>query len=202
MMKKKHLEMKLEEIPSHPTPKAELEQYSTPSVIAADVLFTALLNDDIDGREVVDMGCGTGIFSLGAALLGASDVIGIDVDEEAIDTAIKIRNKWGLQDRVEFKVRDVQGYRGTSDTVVMNPPFGAQKRSADIPFLKKAVETAPAIYSLHNIKTVEFIYKFFLNNGYTVVGEKRYMYAIDNMYPFHKKEKKEIEVVLLVSKRK
>ncbi len=201
-MKKKQLEIKLEDIPSHPTPKAELEQYSTPPVIAADILFTALLNGDIDNKKVIDLGCGTGIFSLGSALLGASEVIGVDTDEEAVLTAINVRDGWGLKDIVEFEVEDVEKYQGSSDTVIMNPPFGAQKRGADIPFLNKAVEIAPTIYSLHNAKTVDFIYKFFLNNEYSVVGEKRYMCVINNIYPFHKKEKKEIEVVLLVSKRK
>ncbi len=199
--KKKHLEIKLEEIPSHPKPKAELEQYATPAVIASDILFTALLNGDIKGRKMIDLGCGTGIFSLGAALLGASDVLGIDIDEDAIDTARKMRERWGLGNIVEFKVLDIDEYHGSSDTVIMNPPFGAQKKGADIPFLNKAVETAPKIYCLHNAKTVGFIYEFFLNNQYRIVEEKRYMCAIDNIYKFHKKVKKEIEVVMFVSVR-
>ena len=33
--KKKHLEMILENVPGHPNPKVDLEQYSTPATIAA-----------------------------------------------------------------------------------------------------------------------------------------------------------------------
>jgi len=36
---------------------------------------------DISGCTVADLGCGCGILSIGAALLGASYVLGVDLDE-------------------------------------------------------------------------------------------------------------------------
>ena len=36
--RKKHLEMRLQNIPSHPKPKVNLDQYTTPSIIASDLI--------------------------------------------------------------------------------------------------------------------------------------------------------------------
>src|SRR4030042_577278 len=55
---------------------ARLEQYATPAHIAADMLWEAFTAGDIEGRSVVDLGCGNGVFSIGAKLLGAKDVLG------------------------------------------------------------------------------------------------------------------------------
>lgn len=40
-----------------------------------------------EGMEVLDMGCGSGILSIAAILLGAKSVTGIDIDENAVRTA-------------------------------------------------------------------------------------------------------------------
>ena len=67
--RKKQLEIALQEIPGHPDPRVDLEQYQTPSIIAADLLWNAAAIGDIEGFKVVDLGCGTGIFTLGSALM-------------------------------------------------------------------------------------------------------------------------------------
>lgn len=40
-----------------------------------------------DGDRVLDVGCGSGILSIAAALLGAEDVLGIDIDPVAVEVA-------------------------------------------------------------------------------------------------------------------
>ena len=67
--RKKHLEMRLQSIPSHPKPKVGLEQYTTPSVIASDLLWNAFSLGDIENKNIVDLGCGTGVFAIGSSLL-------------------------------------------------------------------------------------------------------------------------------------
>jgi len=79
-MKRNELERLLQKVPPHSRPKAALEQYSTPASVAADLLWTAYANGDVAGRSVLDLGCGSGILSIGAWALGASDVTGVDID--------------------------------------------------------------------------------------------------------------------------
>ena len=80
----------------------------------------------------------------------------------------------------------------------MNPPFGSQNKGADVPFLKKAFKIASKIYSLHNANTHEFLEKLIEKNGWNIFKEKRYMFEIDRIFEFHKKDKEEFEVVLFM----
>lgn len=194
-MKKNELERKLQRVVPHARPRAHLEQYSTPAAVAADMLFIAYSFGDIAGREVTDLGCGTGILSIGAALLGASKVTGVEVDPEAAADAR--RNIREAEVEVEVAEADVRDVRMRADTVIMNPPFGAQRRNADRPFLEAAVRIAPRVYSLHNARTVEFLTSMVRALGREVFFQKRYKFEIPHMFEFHEKRKKEIEVALL-----
>ena len=44
---------------------------------------------DIDGRAVLDLGCGTGMLGIAAGILGAGTVVGLDVDAGALAAAAK-----------------------------------------------------------------------------------------------------------------
>ena len=41
---------------------------------------------DLESRHVADLGCGCGVLSLGAVMLGAGFVTGFDIDPSALDT--------------------------------------------------------------------------------------------------------------------
>ncbi|HPA98516.1 MAG TPA: 50S ribosomal protein L11 methyltransferase, partial [Methanothrix sp.] len=71
-MKKKQLEMILERLEGFGRPSFQREQYATPATVAAEMLFLAAMHDDLE--TVCDLGCGTGILAIGAALLGARAV--------------------------------------------------------------------------------------------------------------------------------
>lgn len=194
-MKKKELERMLQSVPPHRSPRPSLEQYCTPATIAADVLFTALAFGDIEGCRVVDLGCGTGVFAIGASLLGAALVRGVDIDPDATADAKEAASRLGAE--VEFTVGDVKGFQGEADTVVMNPPFGAQRKKADRPFLEAAVRIAPVVYSLHNASTVPFLEKMVASLDREISFQKSYKFRIPHLFEFHDKQKKEIDVVLL-----
>ena len=68
-MKKKKFEMILQQVPHPIKPLPHLEQYMTPASIVADVLFLAYHWGDIKDKTIIDLGCGTGIFAVGAALV-------------------------------------------------------------------------------------------------------------------------------------
>lgn len=191
-MKKKELEIILQKIPDIPKPSPTLEQYSTPADIAADILFNAY--QDIAGKNVADLGCGTGIFSVGAKLLGAKNVVGIDIDEKAVDAAKECSEKRGL--KIDYRIMDVKDFDEKCDTVIQNPPFGAQTRHADRIFLQKALEIGSVVYTLHLSKTADFVRKFVDNLGGRVVFEKKYKFQIKHTFNFHKKEKAEFEITV------
>jgi len=195
-IKKKDLEIKLEEIPSHPNPTPDLEQYNTPADLASNILFTAFLNRHIKDKDVIDLGCGTGVFSLGAGLLGARSVKGFDLDEDSIKIARKTAAKWGLSENVLFEVKNIENVNSRCDTVLMNPPFGSQKKGADLPFLKKSFEISDFIYTIHNAKTLDFLRNFINENGHKIFLERGYKFTIKKTFDFHTKDKKNIEVVI------
>ncbi len=49
----------------------------------------ALEDIPLEGVSVLDMGCGSGILGIGALLLGAKDVLAVDIDKNAVDIAVK-----------------------------------------------------------------------------------------------------------------
>ena len=198
--KKRHLEMILQRIPPHKSPKVQLEQYMTPANIAADVLWNAYSLGDIEDKKVIDLGCGTGIFAIGAALLGAKEVIGIDVDHDSIKIAKLQASKMGIDNVTEFILEDIKAVNLKADTVIQNPPFGAQKagtKNADRIFMKKAIESAPVVYSFHIKETEEFVEKFFSSVGGYVTYKFYYSFDIPKIYDFHQKEKMSVDVVVL-----
>ncbi|MBZ2166210.1 MULTISPECIES: METTL5 family protein [Methanobacterium] len=198
--KKRQLEMVLQDIPYHESPKINLEQYSTPSVIAADVLWNANSIGDIKGMKVVDLGCGTGIFAIGSALLGAEESVGVDIDIDAISIANSQAEKLGVKSKTNFVTSDIKDFHETADTVIQNPPFGAQKanrKGADRLFIIKALEIAPVVYSFHIGETEEFITNFFKKEGATISHAFHYTFPIPRTYDFHTKDKVNVKVVLL-----
>jgi len=198
--KKRHLEMAIEGITSHPSPRVDLEQYSTPSKIAADLLWNAAALGDIEGFKVVDLGCGTGILAIGAALLGAKEVVGVDQDQKAIDVARNEALAKGLKEVTRFIVADVNLFEEKAATVLQNPPFGAQKahrKEADRIFMTQALKIAPVVYSFHHRDTEEFVVNFFKSRGGYLTHKFYYSFPLPRQYNFHKMELKEVEVVVV-----
>ncbi len=199
-MKKQQLEILLEKVAPHPKPSASLEQYSTPAPIAADVLWFAHSQGDIAGRKVVDLGCGTGILGIGAKLLGAEEVVSVDMDEAAL--AVAMKNAQALNVDISLLTVDVTDFPEPADTVLMNPPFGAQTRHADVPFLERALAIAPVAYTLHNAETEDFVRRKIDELGGQATHRKVYDFPIPHSMPFHREEVREIPVVLFRLERK
>ena len=55
--------------------------------------IAAYTNNDIIGKRVLDLGCGTGRLGLGAAFLGAETVLGVDIDKSALKVAVENSKK-------------------------------------------------------------------------------------------------------------
>jgi len=66
-----------------------------------------LLSDiDVSDCTVLDLGTGSGVLSMAAALSGARRVAGIDVDQDAIDSAETSAKLNALPDTIRFEVSD------------------------------------------------------------------------------------------------
>jgi putative methylase len=200
--RKKHLEMRLQAIPSHPKPKVGLEQYTTPSVIASDLIWNAYSLDDIENKNIVDLGCGTGIFAIGSALMGANLSLGVDVDEDSIMLANEVSQKLNL-DNVDFIIHDINDFDDEFgvDTVFQNPPFGSQKKAdkgQDLKFVQKAIELHPnVLYSFHMASTEEFLIDYYGQNNLEITHIFRYDFPIPKIYDFHTKEKQITDVIVI-----
>ena len=194
-MKRKELEIKLGRLHGFENPSAALEQYSTPSAIASDILFAAYANGDVADKTVNDLGCGTGIFCIGAKILGASVSRGFDVSGDALSIAVKNAEEIGAD--VEFTECDIADVNILSDTSFMNPPFGCQNKHADRPFLEKAISLSDSIYSIHMADTADFLENFVSSRGREIVARATYKYNIPHTFPFHSKTKKEIDVIVV-----
>jgi putative methylase len=189
-MKQKALEMELQKVPPHPSPSPELEQYMTPAHVAAEMLYIAFGHGDIEGKRVLDLGCGTGILTIGAALLGAKEVAGVDVDEESVRLAHRMVVERSLEN-VDLMVLDISEFEDKGDCVIMNPPFGCQTRHADMPFFEKALKLCPTVYSLHLTETEDHIRKMAKELNGEITFERRFTYDIKHLFDFHRKERKE-----------
>ncbi len=190
-MKQVSLEIELSRLKKPINPKAGLEQYPTPPEIAAMLLFRALSDGCVKDKVVADLGCGNGIFAIGASMLGASKVYALDKDEEAIETALK--NSEMFRTEIDFKVGDVAAFDVPVDTVIMNPPFGSQRKNADVPFIEKALEFSKDFYILLNYKAGDFLERIIEKKG-EITWDKNVQIPLAHSYDFHRKEIKNIMV--------
>lgn len=195
--KKKHLEMAIQKVPKHPNPKVDLEQYSTPATIAADLLWNAYSLGDIADKKVMDLGCGTGIFAIASKLLGAASAIGVDIDKDSTDLASSYCGD------VYFICSDICDLENDFDvdTIFQNPPFGSQKnakKGADLKFISKAIELSPKVlYSFHMASTEEFLISYFEKNDLEITHIFRYNFPIPKIYEFHTRESANVEVIVI-----
>jgi putative methylase len=199
MVRKNDLERALSEIKANPTPNAYLEQYTTPPEVAAETLYlAAYVYSDIIDKTVVDLGCGTGRFAIGAALLGAKEVFGVDVDRVAVRMAQDNAKRMNVKTETNWVVAEIDAVKGTFDTILQNPPFGVQRRRADRKFITKALEFGSTIYSFHKSgeSNREFIKRFIEGHGGRITNVFPMKMEIPRMFTFHTKRKLSIKVDL------
>jgi len=203
MMNLRHLEMELERLEGFERPTSRLEQYRTPAPVAARLLHHAAMQGAIEGRRVLDPGCGTGVLTCGAALLGAAAVTGLDIDPAAVAVARRNADRLGLD--IEFLVADVRDSslewdRFASDTVVMNPPFGAQKVHADRPFIDRALELAGEVYGIFNQGSAAFVAAY--TEGRAVLEEViRCEFPMRRTFAHHRRDRVDITVEVIHLRR-
>jgi predicted RNA methylase len=196
-LRRKKLAIILSKLAPSPKPKLKWEGYTLDPEAAAEIAhIAAWANNDIQGKKVVDLGCGSGILAIAAALLGAEWVVGVDIDKEAVNTAKTNANKAGVT--IDLVATDIQGVTGHFDTALMNPPFGSWHKGADIQFLSKALETSDTVYSLHKQSKParSFLAQKILELEGSISQIHEMEINIARTYRFHKKKKYPVKVDL------
>ncbi|GIU84223.1 MAG: hypothetical protein KatS3mg008_0998 [Acidimicrobiales bacterium] len=105
---------------SHPTTRLALE--------ALDALAVA---QGIRGSIVLDAGCGSGILSVAAAVLGAARVEAVDVDPAAASATERNAASNGVSDRITVRTCDVALVDGRFDLILANLLAGELVRLAE-----------------------------------------------------------------------
>ena len=73
-----------------------------------------------DIKNILDVGCGSGILSITASKLGVQDVTGFDTDPIAISESRKNSKKNGVLDKIKFFCGYLQSVKGQYDLIVAN----------------------------------------------------------------------------------
>ncbi|KAJ1737058.1 hypothetical protein LPJ72_000845 [Coemansia sp. Benny D160-2] len=216
-MKLKQLEGYLGDVAVFKEPKAQLEQYPTTAHLASRILYTAETTyGDIDGKAVVDLGCGCGVLAIAAGMMGASHVLGADIDAGALETAQANIDEFGLGDTIDLVQGSICNENDTGslsvnkglllrmeqafDTAILNPPFGTKpgNKGIDVLFLQAACMLARgAIYSLHKTSTRDYLVRKAQTWGFECEVLAELNFDIPMMYKFHKKKSVDVKVDLL-----
>jgi len=195
----KKLQMILQPIKPFEKASTSLEQYPTTAHLASQ--FMCFARDDITNKTVADFGCGTGMLSLAALVLGATYVCGFEIDTSAIKV---LKENFDMFDLKEEVIKcDITQLKATESvqTVIMNPPFGTKQNAGiDIIFLEKAVQFAKeSVWSMHKTSTRKYIIKTMKNNPRVkevkIMAEMKF--DLPQTMKFHKKKLKQILVDLI-----
>lgn len=189
---KRQLEIQLAKLKTLETPNLKLEQYPVSPEAAAELLYMAgFEHDDLKGH-VIDLGTGTGRLAIGAALMGAEKVAGVDVDPRAL--ALARKNAEAVSVDVEWVESDIDKVHGTYDIVIMNPPYGTRTAHADTRFIDKAFQLGPITYSIHKSSTREYLVKHVQETDRRIDEARRLEMKIPYLFKFHTRKWSSVEV--------
>jgi putative methylase len=195
---KTQLRQILSQVSDFEDPKIKLEQYITPPALAADLIHTAYMQGDIEGKKVVDLGAGTGILTIGAAKIGG-DVTAVEKDGDALEAAQE--NAEDADAEISFVEEDVEDFDGDFDTVVMNPPFSVHSDTG-LSFWEKAVELSDVVYGISPRGARDSIKSLVRSSDHRLEGMQEYDIVLPASYGFHTQEGRETPVDLIITRKR
>ncbi len=203
-MNRKTLAIELSKLKKLASFNPYLEQYQTDSEIAAEMLWIAYMNGDINNKTIADFGSGNGILGIGALILGAKKVFFIEIDKKSIDLLKSNLNSNPNFNENDYEVLniDIKDFKKHVDTVVENPPFGVQKVHSDKIFLETAFKYSEKVYSLHKIESIDFIKDLSEEFDFDVNSVLNMKFIIKKSMHFHKKEKYPVDIGLWIISKK
>ena len=77
---------------------------------------------DLEGKTIIDFGCGSGILAIAAAKLGAGEVTGVDIDEKAVETAADNAANNGVSLHLQVSAKPLDGtFQRVVANILTNP---------------------------------------------------------------------------------
>lgn len=138
-----------------------------------EILIENILNLDVDFKNVLDIGCGSGIISITLALeMPKSNVLGVDISKLALD--VSNRNKEILKTRnCEFKESNLySSVKGVKfDLIVSNPPYINKE---DMKLLDERVKKEPELALYGGEDGLEF-YRAIIEKSHEHLNENGYI---------------------------
>lgn len=121
-------------------------------------LTLAMMAQHVQNKNVIDIGCGSGILTLASILLGAKWAYGIDIDKDALLHAQKNATLNGLEGSVEFGTPDKNMVFPSEDLVLVMNMIRSQQQ-----------EAWASLPQLHSVKAICF------TSGILVTERKQYL---------------------------
>ncbi len=138
--------------PFHPQSQCEQEiiimpkmSFGTGHHATTYQMLEAILDGNFEGRTVLDMGCGSAILAILAASKGAKSVVGIDIDDWAVENSIENVADNGYSDSVSITLGDAAAIATSKfDVVLANINRNILLR--DMPIYKNATNPGGELY--------------------------------------------------------
>ena len=83
------------------------------------LMIESLLDGEIDGKRVLDMGSGTGVLAIVAAKLGASNVLAVEIDDMAEESVRENIELNGVTEKIESICGDARAIEGREFDIVL-----------------------------------------------------------------------------------
>ncbi len=196
---KRDLEVELSRLKGFEHPSIELEQYATPSHIAAEWVWSMAMKGEVAGKNILDAACGPGVLGIALLLMGAKKVFFVDKEIGALriceENYTTLQQSYELGEAV-FIHQDIRLFDGEVDIVVQNPPFGTKEKHIDKLFLEKAFSLAPIVYSMHKYSTRTFVEAVSRDYQFTITDFWRFEFPLKAQFDFHKKRVLAVDVGL------
>jgi SAM-dependent methyltransferase len=88
---------------------------------SSKILLDLILNSDIHGKSIADLGCGTGGFAVQLLKEGANTAVGFDLSPKMIESAKSLATENGFGDKAKFQLGNAATAEvPSSDIVIMD----------------------------------------------------------------------------------
>jgi len=108
-------------------------------------VISALLDTELSDKTVIDMGTGTGILGILAAMRGAACVTGIEIDGFAYENAVENVGLNGVADRIELVNGDASALEGVAPADIFVANINRNVITGDLGRYVKAMKPGAAV---------------------------------------------------------